>query len=155
MSSEAGGSDAGQLAVGDLRTTSIAIEHIEVNGHARVHIGNNEETRQQRPTYLGIFLTMIGANLITPYCQAVLDLISSRLYLLRHYYTLLTNFLTEIVANFIMPHCRATVYVTSQPSPNVRGTFDIFLTCLATIFFCAYSVVHMNVPALGARDGEE
>jgi hypothetical protein len=31
-------------------------------------------------------------------------------------------------------------------SPNTRGTLDILYTCLATIFACTYSSLHLNVP---------
>ncbi|KAE9969767.1 hypothetical protein BLS_005231 [Venturia inaequalis] len=35
-------------------------------------------------------------------------------------------------------------------SPNVRGTADIVLTCLATISLCVYTALHLNVPKCGS-----
>jgi hypothetical protein len=32
-------------------------------------------------------------------------------------------------------------------SPNARGTFDIILSCVLTIFLCGWSVICVNVPA--------
>lgn len=31
-------------------------------------------------------------------------------------------------------------------SPSTRGTWDIFLSCFITLFACAYSVLHLNIP---------
>lgn len=35
------------------------------------------------------------------------------------------------------------------PQPNGRGTFDILWSCVFTIFLCSWSVLCLNVPALG------
>ncbi|KAF6817031.1 hypothetical protein CPLU01_13711 [Colletotrichum plurivorum] len=32
------------------------------------------------------------------------------------------------------------------PSPSTRGTWDIVLSCVVTLFACAYSVLHINIP---------
>lgn len=32
-------------------------------------------------------------------------------------------------------------------SPNIRGTSDIVLTCLLTVFLCTYTLLNLNVPA--------
>lgn len=36
-------------------------------------------------------------------------------------------------------------------APNIRGTLEIFWTCLATIIACTYTVLHLNIPE--QRDG--
>lgn len=38
-------------------------------------------------------------------------------------------------------------------APNVRGTLDIFWSCLATIIACTYTVLHLNIP--GQRDDKD
>ncbi|KAF6804569.1 hypothetical protein CSOJ01_10103 [Colletotrichum sojae] len=32
------------------------------------------------------------------------------------------------------------------PSPSTRGTWDIVLSCVVTLFACVYSVLHINIP---------
>lgn len=38
-------------------------------------------------------------------------------------------------------------------APQIRGTLDILWTCLATIFACTYTVLHLNLPE--QRDGQD
>lgn len=38
-------------------------------------------------------------------------------------------------------------------APQIRGTLDILWTCLATIFACTYTVLHLNLPE--QRDGRD
>lgn len=38
-------------------------------------------------------------------------------------------------------------------APNIRGTLEIFWTCLATIIACTYTVLHLNIPE--QRDGRD
>lgn len=35
------------------------------------------------------------------------------------------------------------------PNPDRRGTANILETCLFTIFLCTWTVLHLNVPAVG------
>jgi len=45
------------------------------------------------------------------------------------------------------PNCTLPVgTVNFSASPNVRGTFDILYTCLATMVICTWSSLHLNVP---------
>ncbi|KAK4565920.1 hypothetical protein LTR86_003769 [Recurvomyces mirabilis] len=59
----------------------------------------------------------------------------------------LTIFLLASITRAFETNCtlptESTAYVSS---PNVRGTTDILWTCLATIFACTYTVLHLNVP---------
>jgi hypothetical protein len=40
-----------------------------------------------------------------------------------------------------------------QNSPGRRGTWDIVMSCMATIFACTWSIQHLNVPGPTPRDG--
>ena len=37
-------------------------------------------------------------------------------------------------------------YVSWQKSPNLRGTWDLLISCAFTLVICVYSTVHLNLP---------
>lgn len=51
-------------------------------------------------------------------------------------------------STFVKPNCTipAEGLHSFVSAPNVRGTLDIFWSCLATIIACTYTVLHLNIP---------
>ena len=42
--------------------------------------------------------------------------------------------------------CAGSEYVSWQSSPNVRGTWDLLISCTFTLVICVYTTVHLNLP---------